>query len=200
MAGHPDELIETNLGEALTAAGQPDDALRHYELALQLDPRCYLALYDIGTYLLQHGRAAESLTRFQAAIQYSASPHITQYAQGNLGEAYLALGENAQAERAFTEALRYDPFSVVALLGRGQALLRLQQYPEAESDFVQALRLQPQPELFYLLGMALEGEQRYGLALQSYSQALQRDPGMAPAQTRIAVLQQRNAPAALPAR
>jgi tetratricopeptide (TPR) repeat protein len=187
-----DEVIETNLGEALNATGQAEEALRHFEIAKALDPHCYLAYYNIGHYLLEHGRAGESVPEFEAAIRYSGSPQNTLYAVANLGEAYLLLEDNAKAERAFSEALRLDPNSFPALLGRGQALLRMKQYGEAEADIVQALRVRPQPELFYLLGTALEGEQKFDIALRAYAQALQLSPGMGPAQVRMAELQRRN--------
>ena len=195
-----DELIETNLGEAYNAAGQAEEALRHFKIAKALDPHCYLALYNIGSYLVEHGRPAESIPEFQAAIQYSGSRQNTLFAHANLGEAYLLLGENAQAERAFAGALRLDPNSFVALLGRGQALLRMKRYSEAETEFARALLGRPQPELFYLLGVALEGEQRFDLALEAYTQALRLAPGMPPAQARLSELQKRTPPASGPAR
>ena len=195
MSANPDELIETNLGAAYNAAGQAEEALRHFKIAKALDPHCYLALYNIGSYLVEHGRPAESIPEFQASIQYSGSRQNTLFAHANLGEAYLLLGDNAQAERAFAGALRLDPNSFVALLGRGQALLRMKRYSEAETEFARALRGRPQPELFYLLGVALEGEQRFDLALEAYTQALRLAPGMPPAQARLSELRKRIPPA-----
>jgi tetratricopeptide (TPR) repeat protein len=190
----PDELIEINLGNAYDSLNQPEVALRHYEIAKAMKPSSYLAHFDIGTYLLQHGRTAESIPEFQAAILYSARPETTAAAQGNLGNAYLLLGQDALAEPAFAEALRIFPNSAPALFGHGQVLLHLQKYSDAEAEFSQALRIQPTPELFLMLGMALEGEQKFGLALEAYERALQYDPGMTLAKTRIAALQKRNAP------
>ncbi len=200
MLNKPDELIEVNLGNAYDSLNQPEEALRHYEIAEAVKPYSYLARFDIGTYLLQHGRTAESIPEFQAAIQYSTKPEVTAAAQGNLGNAYLLLGQDALAEPAFAEALRLFPNSPPALFGHGQVLLHLKKYSEAEADFTQALRIQPSPELFLMLGMALEGEQKFDLALQAYQRALQYDPGMTLAQTRIAALEKRNAPAAQAAR
>ena len=188
VAAQPDELIETNLGEAYKAAGQPEEALRHYQIAKALDPHCYLAYYNIGHYLLEHGRAGESIPEFESAIRYSGSRQNTLFAVANLAEAYLLVEDNAKAERAFAEALRLDPTSFPALLGRGQALLRMKRYAEAEDDFAQAIRVRPEPELYYLLGLALEGEEHFALALRAYNQAVQLSPGMAPAQARINAL------------
>jgi protein O-mannosyl-transferase len=185
----PDELIEVNLGLAYDSLNQPEEALRHYEIADTINPHSYLAHYNIGRYLLQHNRAGESIPESQQAIQDSGSPQITAFALGNLGEAYLVLGDYAHAEPAFAEALRIDPGSIPSLLGRGQALLRMQRFPEAEDQFAQALSLNPQPELYYLQGMALEGEQKNNLALDAYHRALHQDPGMTLAQTRIAALE-----------
>lgn len=199
MLQKPDELVEVNLGNAYDSLNQPEEALRHYEIVKAMKPTSYLARFDIGTYLLQHGRTAESIPEFQAAIQYSTKPETTAAAQGNLGNAYLLLGQDAQAESAFAEALRLFPNSPQALFGHGQVLLHLKKYPEAEAEFAQALRIQPTSELFLMLGMALEGEQKFDLALEAYKRALQYDPGMTVAQTRIAALEKRSAPTTPPA-
>jgi tetratricopeptide (TPR) repeat protein len=195
VVGQPSDLIEINLGNAYDSLNQPEEALRHYKIVAAINPNSYLAHYDIGTYLLQHGRTAESIPEFQAAIQYSDKPETTAAAQGNLGDAYLLLGQDAQAEPAFAEALRITPNSPPALFGHGQVLLHMKKYSEAEAEFSHALRIQPAPELFLLQGMALEGEQKFDLALNAYHHALQYDPGMTPAQTRIDALEKRNAPA-----
>jgi Tfp pilus assembly protein PilF len=189
----PSELIETNLGKAYEGAGQPEEALRHYKMALSLNPASYMAHYNIGSYLLEHGRAAESISEFQAAIRYSASRWVTEYAQGNLGEAYLLTHDYARSEEAFAEALRLAPNSFVALIGHGQALLRLHRYEEADADFSRALRGGPRPELLYLKGMALEGQGRLELAREVYRQALQLAPQMTEAQNRLAALAQQAA-------
>jgi tetratricopeptide (TPR) repeat protein len=199
VVGQPSDLIEINLGNAYDSLNQPEEALRHYKIVAAINPNSYLAHYDIGTYLLQHGRTAESIPEFQAAIQYSDKPETTAAAQGNLGNAYLLLGQDAQAEPAFAEALRITPNSSPALFGHGQVLLHLKKFSEAEAEFEQALRIQPAPELFLMQGMALEGEQKLDLALDAYRHALQYDPGMTLAQTRIAVLEKRNAPSSAPA-
>jgi len=194
VARTPNELIETNLGKAYDAAGQPDEALRHFKVAIELNPASCLAHYNIGSYLLEHGRAAESIPEFQAAIRYSTSRWVTEYALGNLGGAYLALKEYEHAEKAFAETLRLAPNSFVALLGHGQALLRLHRYEEAEADFARALQRGPRPELLYLRGMALEGQGKTELARQAYRQTLQIAPEMNEARSRLAALKQPAAP------
>ena len=120
MLNKPDELIEVNLGNADDSLNQPEEALRHYEIAEAVKPYSYLARFDIGTYLLQHGRTAESIPEFQAAIQYRPSQMLLRRCPGNLGNAYLLLGQDALAEPAFAEALRLFPNSPPALFGHGR--------------------------------------------------------------------------------
>jgi tetratricopeptide (TPR) repeat protein len=189
VAGAPNEVIETNLGEACYAAGDAEEAVRHYRAAIAADPRCSLAHYDLGNYFLDRDRPAESVPEFKAAIVSAESRQTEEYAEGNLGTAYLLLGENALAESAFSAALRIEPLTQPALIGRGQALYRQGRYAEAEADFARAIEVRPLPQLFYLLGTALEAEGKSDLALRAYSAALARDPGMNAAQQRISVLQ-----------
>jgi Tfp pilus assembly protein PilF len=188
VAGSPNEVIETNLGEACYYAGQTEEAARHYRAAIAAEPRAGLAHYDLGNYYLDGDHPAESVPEFKAAIALAESPQAAEYAEGNLGTAYLLVGEDALAEQAFSAALRVDPLTQPALIGRGQALYRQGKYAEAEADFARAIQVRPMPQLYYLLGTALEAEGKTDLALRAFDEALALDPGMAPAQKRIEAL------------
>jgi tetratricopeptide (TPR) repeat protein len=57
IASSPDSVIEINLGRAYNDLGRPDDAFQHFKVAKAVAPHASTALYNIGTYLVQHGQA-----------------------------------------------------------------------------------------------------------------------------------------------
>lgn len=191
LAPRPDKVIETNLGEALSIAGLPEQAHQHFEQALAVDPHCALALYDLGTYRLRRGEADASIPQFEAAITYSKDSQLNGYAFHNLGSAYLTLGDYSRAERSYTAALQLDPVRFLPLIGRGQAFYGEGKFAEAVTDFARALRLHSDPQLFVWLGKALEGEQKLNQAMAAYTAALNANPDSTEARARIAALQPR---------
>lgn len=200
VTSKPDVVIETNLGEAYSFAGLPDEAIRHFETARALDPNCGLALYDIGNYLFQKGRNSESIEMYQLAIRHSPSEAVTQRSFHNIGSAFLLLGDYPRAERSYTAALQMDPSAYPSLAGRGQAFYADGKFAEAANDFSRALKLNPDPPLFVWEGKALERQQKFEQALAAYSVALQGAPDSAEIQTRISELRKRMATQNAPAR
>ena len=184
----PDRMIETNLGEAYDDAGKDDIAVVHYHAALAVDPHCYLALYDLGNYMLRHGRPADAVQNFKGAVQYSGSPMISQYALHNMGSAYMALSDFPHAESSYSDALRYAPSALPSIAARGQAYYEDGKFAEAEVDFLHALQLRRVPSLYLWLGKTLEGEKRFAEAADAYSRALQGDSSLTEAQARLASL------------
>lgn len=188
VVGGPNSLIEVNLGRAYNDIGQPDDAFQHFEAAKAVAPHSSVALYNIGTYLVQRGHARESIPEFQAAIAYSDSAQVTESSLNNLGSAYLLLGDYRQAERAYTSVLQLNANRYRSLFGRGQALYAQAKFGDAANDFSRALRISPSPQLFLWLGKTQEGLHKDDEALAAYNNALNADPNFAEAKTRIAAL------------
>ncbi|HEY1422522.1 MAG TPA: tetratricopeptide repeat protein, partial [Candidatus Acidoferrum sp.] len=58
-----------NLGNALLKSGDAEDAVEHFQRALQGEPDFAEAHYSLGTALLQQGRESDALTQFQQAVQ-----------------------------------------------------------------------------------------------------------------------------------
>jgi len=104
-------------------------------------------------------------------------PAVRAEAYRNRAAAY---GERAAAKEAdadYTEALRLEPASGQAYVGRGQARLALQDIDGAIADLTQAMRLNGQSAgLFVARGYArlLKGES--GEAIGDFSAAIQLDP------------------------
>lgn len=88
-------------GQLAWERGEREDALRHFQAAVRLDPYQRAALAGEGRALAALGRTSEALTAYQVALAKQPDP---QYAL-ELGELYESLGL-AQAARVQYETLR----------------------------------------------------------------------------------------------
>ena len=58
-----------NLGNALGLEGKYDEAVSAFQKALQLNPRDYLAEFNLGLSFVHQNRRDEAKTHFQAALR-----------------------------------------------------------------------------------------------------------------------------------
>ena len=119
--------------------------------------------------------------RILASNPNDAESHIIQ------GEAFTALGQTANAEAAFTTALKLDPGSAEADVGLGRLILGTDP-AKAEALFLQALDVQPRDAVAMNdLGIARDLQGRHTQAQEAYRKALGVDPTMEAAQVNLAL-------------
>lgn len=170
-----DEVITLcQAGHAQALRGGLEQALREYERALVLDPRCAPALFNRGTLLLRSDRAAEALECFEQLAAIGFASGAVHLARGN---ALAALGRQESALVCFEEAIRCDPAEPLAHCNRGNALLAFGRTPEAMASLDRARTLAPGNVLVrYNHGNALLALKRYTEALADFDVAVQADP------------------------
>jgi predicted O-linked N-acetylglucosamine transferase (SPINDLY family) len=170
-----DEVITLcQAGHALALCGGVEQALREYERALALDPRCAPALFNRGTLLLRSDRATEALECFEHLAAMAPAIGAVHLARGN---ALAALGRQASALACFEEAIRCEPAELLAHCNRGNALVALGRAPEALASLDRAAALAPANALVrYNRGNALLALTRYAEALADFDIVVQADP------------------------
>jgi len=94
-----------NLGSALDAAGQSDEAMREFAAAIRLRPTPE-AYNDLGVLLLRLGRPAEAAAALRQGIALRADISVL---HANLGFALQRLNDPAGAAAELAEAHRLDP-------------------------------------------------------------------------------------------
>jgi len=129
-----------NLGLALFQKGQMDEAIVHYQEALEIDPDNSQAHNNLGIALCKKGQADEAIAHFQKALEIS--PNFAK-AQFNLGDALLIKGQVDKAMTHFQKALEIDPNYSQAHNNLGIALYKKGQADEAIAQFQQALEIAP---------------------------------------------------------
>lgn len=129
-----------NLGVELDRAGNPYEAIRHFEEAIRLQPDHAGAYTNMGNVLTNLGKTDDAIRYLKEAILLK-----TDYAEAysNLGVALGRSGRLNEAVVQFEHALRLKPDYAAAHSNLGLALGRLGRKQEAIAHFQEALRLKP---------------------------------------------------------
>jgi len=133
-------IAESNLGNILFHAGQLDEAVHHFQNALQLQPEYGDAHNGLGFILLQQGRVDEAIAHFEAAVKKR--PAFAA-AHNNFGMALLQAGRFDEAIVHFQKALETEPSQAESHNNLGYALLRKGQVDEAVAHYQKAIELNP---------------------------------------------------------
>lgn len=135
-----DAAAEYNLGTVLDRQGLSEEARRHYERALAIDPFHARALNNLGVWFDRRGRSAEAIRLLERAIQ--ADPENAE-AYSNLGSAFIGARRLPDARRVLQIAVALAPDAPDAHNNLGIALAQSGQLREALAEFEAALRLDP---------------------------------------------------------
>jgi len=172
-------IAHLNFGNVLFQKGKVDEAITHYQEALQIKPDYTEARYDLGNALLQRGRVDEAIAQYQEALQLNPD-----YAESRncLGLALDQKGRVDEAITQFQKALEINPDNAEALNNLGNALLRKGRVDEAIAHYQKALKINSDyAEAHNNLGNALLQKGRVEQAITHYQVALRINPGLAEA-------------------
>src|SRR5581483_1539503 len=138
-------LAHNALGKALEVLGHPDEALREYAAALELDPEFSIARNNLASLLFSRGRLDEALEQLHVALKTdSANPGIY-YTQAR---AYGQKGNWAEAVRCAREAVRLQPRRELYHCRLAYALAKQGQHQAAKAEYEAATGLNPKwPEM-----------------------------------------------------
>ena len=170
-------VAQNNLGHTLFKMGDIDDALTHFQTALQIKPDLAEAHNNLGNALLKKGRVDEATAHFQKALQIRPAYAV---ARNNLGNALLQKGQVDEAMAQYQEALQITPDSTEVHINLGSALLQKGRVDEAMVHFQKALQITPDSaEAHNNLGIALLQKGRVDEAMVHFQSALQTNPDSA---------------------
>ena len=143
-------------GDALSASGQPAEAVAAYRKAMELDPKNVSAQVGLVYALIASNKAAEARTVAQKASE----------TDKNSGPAFAALGYAISAEKKFDGN---DP-----------------SWSDAIAQAQQGVFLAPKnPQVQMIVAKLFEARGNYDQAQVAYQSALASDPGFTPARTAI---------------
>jgi protein O-mannosyl-transferase len=166
-----------NLGLALFAKGQKEEAIAHFRTAVEISPDYAEARNNLGLALLDKGEKQEAIAQYRQALDTDPSYNKARY---NLASALAQLGQLDAAVAQYRQALQVEPDFIMARNNLGAALEQLGQTDEAIAQYRQALEFHPN-DLIVLnnLGLALAKKGQLDEAVASYRQAIEINPGYA---------------------
>ena len=183
-------VAEDNYGGALILKGKEEQAHAHFEAAALINPNDPLSHSNLGTYDLSHGRISDAIQQYQAALKLTSDPALLAQIYANLGAAYRAISETAQAKDNYNHSLRLNPNQFNAWLGLGMLAEREGKYDEAVTDLQRSVELNPTTHAYVALGRTFAHSGRATEARAAYQQALKINPDLAEAQQALQQLPQ----------
>lgn len=178
LAIQPHSSLHHNLGKAFLQQGQVDSAAAAFRRALELDPENQES--HKGLAKAYRARPQEALGALQEALRRWPEEPVFWVL---LGDTYLALGQEAEARRAYSRAGQGEADLPLRL---GDEARRQGDWSRARAYYEQALREKsPSARVYNALGECLTGEGREAEALDAFRRAAQLDPGLGAAYANI---------------
>jgi tetratricopeptide (TPR) repeat protein len=177
-------MAYNNLGLALMADGQPDEAMERYRRALEIEPAFAGAHNNLGIALLGEGRLDEAIAQLEAAI--ATAPRDAE-SHNNLGMAFRRQGKLAEALAQYGAALDIKPEDLMTNFNMGNACLQAGRVDDAMARYQEALQINPDfADAHNNLGNAYRSRGRIDDAVAEYRRALAIDPANTRARTNLA--------------
>ena len=129
-----------NLGNALKHEGKVEEAIAHFNKALQINPGYAKAHNNLGTALASQGKTEEAIKHFGIALYINPGYAA---AHSNIGVALAGRGEFEKAIAHFRAALRLKPSNANVHSNLGAALVRQGRLQQALKHLRIAFRLKP---------------------------------------------------------
>ncbi|MCJ7693526.1 MAG: tetratricopeptide repeat protein [Sedimentisphaerales bacterium] len=144
-------IMHSSFGGALFEEGRFDEALKHFQQALIINPKFVDARRDIGIVLLKQQKTDQAIAAFQQALQIREDwPEIYNY----LGLACAQNGQFKLAVEKYNRALQFQPDYAEAFKNLGIALQQLGQTQQAVESWQKAIKIEPyNPDANYNMGL-----------------------------------------------
>jgi len=174
-----------NLGVALHAKGQWDDAIAGYKKAIELDPTFAPAYINLGVALADKGQRDDAIAAYKKAIELDPKSAVAHF---NLAIVLHDKGQRDEAIAACKKAIELDPKDSKAHGHLGVALNAKGQRDDAIAAFKKAIELEPKyAEAHCNLGIALDAKGQQDDAIAAYKKAIELEPKYARAHYGVGV-------------
>jgi tetratricopeptide (TPR) repeat protein len=140
-------IAQNNFAMLLQQQGQDDEAIAHFQQALELAPNIFEIHNNLGYALLVRGRVSESLPHLQKALEMEPDHAFVHH---NLGSALFQSGIVDEAIVHLQKALKIDPGYLPAYTALGSALLQKGRVAESFAHLQKALEIDPNDKTAHL--------------------------------------------------
>ncbi len=176
-------MAENNLGNLDFRKGRVDEAVVHYEKALESTPNSAEVHDNLGVALSKKGQTPEATTHFEKALEID--PGLAS-AHDHLGNLLFQEGQVDEAIGHFREAAQINPYSVAPEYNLGNALLQEGRVNEAITQYRKVLQIDPRfAEAYSNLGLALGQVGQWDESIAELQKALALNPDYAQAHNNL---------------
>jgi tetratricopeptide (TPR) repeat protein len=173
------DMAHNNLGSDLLQKARVDEAMTHFQKALEIQPDYAEAHMNLGLAFFQLGRREEAIAQLQKAVDLQPDDAQARY---NLGLAFSQLGRMDEAISRFEKALAIQPDYAEAQMNLGNCYFHLGRMDEAISQYQKALEIKPNDaDGQRNLGLALLRQGRMDEAITHFQEGLAIQPSNAKA-------------------
>ncbi len=149
--------------------GQPESALRHFDVVRRLQPGSAVAHYNVAVALEGSRRIDDAAREYEAAVRIDPAYSV---AHNNLGTLRLAQGRLGDARREYESAVQSGPANAEAHNNLGAVLLAFDEAVLSIPYLQQAIRLRPiYPEAHFNLARAYASTRRFDEAIRAATMA-----------------------------
>ena len=163
-------VAHDSLGLALAEQGKLNEAMQHYERAIQHNPDAVEAHTNLGNALANQEKLAEAIEHYERALQIEPDDAD---AHNNLGNALVGQGKLKEAIEHYERALQFNPDYAEAHNNLGVALAGQGKFEKAIEHYERTLKLSPDTaDAHNNLGKALAGQGKLPESIPHFQQAL----------------------------
>jgi tetratricopeptide (TPR) repeat protein len=185
--GAEDILGDALLDDALGKGGRySDEAVMHFQKALQIDPHDSRALFSLGMDLRGRGRLSEAIDEYKLALLYSEKDSPKQADQAMRSQILSGMASCYESRGDFMTARQYYQQAIQLSSGPDSDLFEgfAKTFTDEEvANLTRELTRHPSAQGYWQLGELQESNSRMEDAEKSYRRAVEIDPHFAPAQT-----------------
>lgn len=132
---------EFKKGLSADRSAQRDDAIRHYQKAIEIAPDFYVAHNNLGSDYLTMSNFPAARKEFEQVIRLNQSDADAYF---NLSNVCMLTDQLPDAQHYLDEGLRRQPDSALGQFFLGSLNIRLKKFPEAETALRRAIQTNPQ--------------------------------------------------------
>ena len=141
LAENPHCCVGHNdLGLVCLKNEQIDEAVNHFQKAVEINPNYVEAHSNLGLALFKKGQVPEAVAQYQKALEINPNSFV---GHANLANAFFKEGQLDEAVAEYQKAAGIDPSYFATHYDLGLAFIRKGQLDEAITQFQETLRLKP---------------------------------------------------------
>ncbi|XP_047392426.1 tetratricopeptide repeat protein 6-like isoform X2 [Sciurus carolinensis] len=162
-----------SLGYNLQAQGKFQKAWNHFTIAIEVDPKNYLAYEGRAVVCLQMGNNFAAMQDINAAIKINTTAEFIT----NRGVIHEFMGQKQNAMKDYQAAIALDPKYSLAYFNAGNIYLHHRQFSQAGDYFSKALKFDPEDD-YALMNQAITNTilKKYEEAKENFACAVEHCP------------------------